>query len=321
MIKPDDSTLTPEDLRIIEKRARGILNRSSGWGRFPTPVEDILTAACLKVAPHSIFDVNGIMAFLQEKALNLGRAAGRVITSTGRKIKSALSKVLGLYDADLYEIHIDETVLPVKQTFLKLHETGHHEIPAHRKIFRLFQDCEKTLAPETADQFDRQANNFARFVLFQGDTFAKMAADYAFELKTPRTLAKKFGASIYASAREFARANTRPCVVYALEKLEFIEGSGAQAEVRRIEPSPSFVEQFGYPTDTVITLDHVLGPVLPIYSKMKGPHSFPIVDLNGTKHECIAESFKTPYNIFILLYPVRALTASTIIMPVGSKTA
>jgi len=314
MTKPDDSTLTAADLRIIEKRARDILNRASAWDRFPTPIEDILKVARLKVAPHSLFDPNQIIAYLQEKATSAGRAIKGWI-------KSAISKVWGVYDADAYVIHIDEKVLPVKQTFLKLHETGHHELPTHRKIYRLFQDCEKTLAPETADQFEREANNFARFALFQGDTFARLAADCPFGIKTPITLSKKFGASVYASAREYARTNNRACVVYALEKLELVNGTGAQAEVRRIEPSPAFIKQFGRPVDTIITLDHALGPVLPVYSKVKGPLSLSIDDLNGTAHECLAESFKTPYNVFILLYPVRDLTASTIIMPVGLKTA
>ncbi len=315
MTKPDDSTLTIEDLRIIEKRARDILNRASAWDRFPTPIEDILAAARLKVAPHSIFDPNRIIAFLQEQTAN----ASRAIKGAGRWIKSAISKVLGLYDADELVIHIDDKVLPVKQTFLKLHETGHHELPTHRKLYRLFQDCEKTLAPETADQFDREANNFARFALFQGDTFMKLAADCAFGIKTPMALAKKFGASVYASAREYARTNHRACVVFVLEPIEHVQGSGAKADVRRIEPSPTFIEQFGRPTETVITLDHALGAVLPIYSKMTKPHSLSIVDLNGTPHECLAEGFKTPYNVFILLYPVRALTASTIILPMGFK--
>ena len=317
MTKPDDSTLTVEDLRIIEKRARDILNRASAWNRFPTPIEDILAAARLKVAGHSIFDPDRIIAFLQEKT----KSAGRAIKNVGNKIKSALSKVLGLYDAVEYEIHIDNTVHPSKQTFLTLHETGHHEIPAHRKIFRLFKDCEKTLAPETADQFDREANNFARFVLFQGNTFAQLAADCPFGITTPIRLSKKFGASIYASAREYARTNHRACVVFIMEPIEFVHGTGAKADVRRIEPSPAFMEQFGAPTETAITLDHALGPVLPIYSKMTKPRSLSIADLNGTAHECLAEGFKTKYNVFILLYPVRALTASTIIMPVGLKTA
>ena len=81
MMKPDDSTLTAEDLRIIEKRARDILNRASAWERFPTPIEDILAVARLRVSSHNLFDVKNITAFLQEKA----RSAGRTILSTGRR--------------------------------------------------------------------------------------------------------------------------------------------------------------------------------------------------------------------------------------------
>jgi hypothetical protein len=222
--------------------------------------------------------------------------------------------VLGIYDATESLIHIDHTVVETKQTFLKLHETGHHEIPTHRKIYRLFQDCEKTLTPEIADQFDREANNFARFALFQNDAYARMAADYTLGIKTPMNLAKKFGASIYASAREFARTNHRACVVYVLEPIQYVDGYGAQAAVRRIEPSPAFAAQFGRPDDLVITLDHILGPVLPIGRKMTRPRSLAIADLNGDSHECVAEAFDTTHNVLILLYPVHALTASTTVI-------
>ena len=92
-------------------------------------------------------------------------------------------------------------------------------------MFRFFQDCDKTLSPEIADQFEREANNFARFALFKGDTYAAYAADCAFEIKTPMKLAKKFGASLYASAREFARTNHRACVVYVLEPLEYVKAT------------------------------------------------------------------------------------------------
>jgi hypothetical protein len=133
-------------------------------------------------------------------------------------------------------------------------------------------------------------------------------------------LAKKFGASVYAAAREFARTNPRACVIYVLEKIEFCEGSGAQAAVRRIEPSPSFERQFGRPADTVITLDHVLGPVLPVGRKMSRPKALPVMDLNGDKHECVAEAFDTTFNVLILLYPVKALTTSIVILPAGFKS-
>jgi Zn-dependent peptidase ImmA (M78 family) len=302
--KPDDSSLDPEDLRVVEARARNLLDRADAWGRFPVPIDDILDAANVEVAHHSAFDPAVILGYLKGKA-----------EKTGAIVKSAISKVFGLYDGGENLIHIDETVGNSKQTFLKLHETAHHDMPTHRKMFRFFQDCEKTLAPDIADQFEREANNFARFALFKGDTFAEYAADCAFEIKTPMKLAKKFGASVYASAREFARTNHRACVVYVLEPLEYVEGDGARAAVRRVEASPKFAAEFGVPKDKVITPDHELWPVVPIGRKMSRPTSFSIADRNGQAHECVAEAFDTTYNILILLYPTKALTAQTIIMP------
>jgi Zn-dependent peptidase ImmA (M78 family) len=308
--KPDDSSLDPEDLRAVEERARKLLDRADAWSRFPVPLDDILAAAQVRVAPTSMFDAAAIIAYVRGKAAD-----------AGVRIKSAVAKVFGLYDAAESLIHIDDKVAKSKQTFLTLHETAHHDMPTHRKLFRFFQDCEKTLAPEIADQFEREANNFARFTLFKGDTYARYAADCAFEIKTPMNLAKKFGASIYASAREFARTNHRACVVYILEPIQFANGHGAEAVVRRIEPSPAFVAQFGRPSDTKITLSHMLGPVLPIGRKMTRPVSLSILDRNGAPHECVAEAFDTKHNVLILLYPIKALTASTIILPPGFGTA
>lgn len=304
MTKPDDNYLAPADLSIVEKRAHKLLDRADAWETFPVPIEDILSSAEVKLAPSSAFDPVSLMAYLQGKAVDAGAA-----------VKAAMSKVLGLYDAGEQTIHIDGTVVQSKQTFLTLHETGHHDMPAHRRMFRFFQDCEKTLSPDIADQFEREANNFARYALFKGNTFAEYAADCKFEIKTPMKLAKKFGASIYASCREFARTNHRACVVYVLENIEHVEGHGTCAAVRRIEPSPSFVNHFGYPNDTVIKMDHFLAPALPIGRRMTRPTTVSIVDRNGTPHECLAEAFDTTYNIIILMYPIQELGKSTIILP------
>jgi hypothetical protein len=301
-VKSDDSSLSPHDLLAIERRAAYLLDRADAWHRFPVPIDDLLAAANVKVAEHNMFNPANILAYLKGKA-----------EETASNIKSAVSKILGIYDAGDNLIHIDQSVVESKQTFLKLHETGHHDIPTHKKLFRFFQDCEKTLAPEIADQFEREANNFARFAIFKGDKFMSHAADHPFEIKTPIKLAKKFGASIYASTREFARTNPRACVVYILEPVRFIDGKGARATVRRIEPSSKFLSQFSLPNDTEITIDHPLGPVLPIGRKMTRPTTLSIKDKNGVAHECIAEAFDTTYNVLILLYPVKALTSKTIL--------
>lgn len=308
MTKPDDSSLDADQRRAVEERARKLLDRAAAWDRFPTPIEDILAAAQVKVAPKGAFDPAAIMAYLVGKAAN-----------AAAHLKSAISKVFGIYDAGDQLIHIDHSVHVSKQTFLKLHETGHHEIPTHRKLFKIFQDCEKTLAPDIADLFEREANNFARFALFQGDGYGRVAADHPFAIRTPIKLAKQFGASVYASCREYARSNHRGCLVYVCERIEYCTSSGAHAKVRRIEPSPSFERQFGRPADTVITLDHILGPVLPVGRKMTRPTSIALTDRSGQRHECIVEAFDTSYNVIILLYPVKALTSSTVILPPGFK--
>jgi hypothetical protein len=310
MAKSDDSSLDPSQRRAVEERARKLLDRASAWDRFPTPTDDILEAAKLKVSTYSAFDPLQILAYIQKK----GAAAAA-------HLKSAISKVLGICDSEEQIIHIDQTVGRPKQNFLKLHETGHHELPTHRSTFRIFQDCEKTLDPEISELFEREANNFARFALFQGDAYAKLAADCAFEIKTPIKLATKFGASIYASSREFARTNAKACAVYILEPVQFTEGLGFRAAVRRVEVSPSFAQRFGRPRDTVITPDHPLGRVVPIGRKMSRPTAFSQADLNGVPHECVAEAFDTTRNIVILLYPKQALTRTTIIMPATLRAA
>lgn len=303
-MRPDDSTLDLADLGVIEGRAHRLLDQADAWNRFPVPIDDLLAAAKVRVAPHSLFDPVQLLAFLKGKA-----------TSAASSIKSAITKVLGLYDAEEGLIHVDESVVPARQTFLKLHETGHHDIPTHRKIFRFFQDCEKTLAPEIADRFEREANNFARYALFKGEGFMRCAADLPFEIRTPIGLARKFGASVYASAREFARTNPRACAVYVLEMPRFVVGHGYRYEVRRVEVSSTFGAMFGLPLADAIVPGHPIAPLLPIGRKMTRPTNFVLSDRNGLRHECVGEAFDTSYNVLVLIYPVKALATSVLLMP------
>ena len=303
MTKPDDSRLNPGDLRAVEERAGRLLDRTGAWNRYPIPIDDILAAANVQLATTNAFDRSALLSYIRDKA-----------ASTGTRIKLAIEKVRGLYDAGERLIHIDGSVVVEKQTFLKLHEIAHDEMPTHRKIFRFFQDCSKTLAPEIADQFEREANNFARYVLFKGNTFADRAADLAPEIKTPMTLAKKFGASIYASIREYARTNLNTCVLYVLDPTVSFGGDDMQVPVQRIVPSYPFIAQFGEPTDATITPDHFLWPVLMIGGRMKGPVSIMIRDKNGEPHECVAEAINTTYNLLVLIFTKKALNSRTIIL-------
>lgn len=301
-MKPDDSSLDPADLVIVEGRAKLFLERADAWGVFPTPVDQLMSAANLTVAPKSAFDPAAFLEFVKRKT--------QQATET---LKRALSKVLGLYDANDSIVHIDFGVGVSKQTFLKLHEAGHHEMPTHKKVFKLFQDCEQTLAPEIADKFEREANNFARFVLFQGNSFRDRAADLPLGVKVPMRLAKHFGSSVYAAAREYARTHHASCVVYVLNPVELGVKGGFVATVRRIEPSPSFRHQFGCPSDLLIDQTHALASLIPIGRRMTAPRDFAFADRNGARHICIGEAFDTKHNILLLIYPQDALPNSILI--------
>ncbi len=38
-------------------------------------------------------------------------------------------------------------------------------------------------------------------------------------------------------------------------------------------------------------------------------------DKNGDQHECLGEAFDTTHNILLLIYPVKALTGTSIVVP------
>lgn len=305
MTKPDDSSLNPKDLEFVESRGKDLLDRADAWEVYPVPIDDLLDAANVKMATHSVFDPAGIVEYLSGKA-----------HSSAKFLKSAVSKILGVYDSAENLIHVDKEFGGPKKTFLTLHETGHHELPVHKKMFRIFQDCKQTLAPHIADQFEREANNFARYVLFKGPQFGMQAADEAMSIMTAVKMSKPFGASIYASAREFARTHERACIVYVLEQPEFVQGKGTIAEVRRIEASPAFIKMFGYQIDEMVGESHPLFKLIPFGKrKVIGPTRIIFHDLNGNAHECVADSFDTTHNILILLYPEKELASQVLVSP------
>jgi hypothetical protein len=215
-------------------------------------------------------------------------------------------------------VHIDETaVKKEKQNFLKLHETGHKEIPHQRGLFKWIQDCSKTLAPETADLFDREANNFATIVLFQDDRFVAMTADSAFGIKVPLSAGRKFGASAYASIREYVRRHRKACAVVVLERPELCNIHGITAVVRRVDRSPEFTRRFGdLKLPDRITATSPLANFIPGPGKrMSSPGVLPLSDRNNDRHEFVGEGFSTPFNVFILIHAHATLGKVSILMP------
>lgn len=305
MTRPDDSSLTEAQYNRVRKEAQKALEKADALGCFPTPVSQIMAVANVSLAEENILD-EGFLSKIRRSVSNAGSA-----------LRRALSKVLGLFDAKENLIFIDRSVKAVKQTFLKLHEIGHSLLPWQKPLYAVVEDCEKTLDPDTADLFDREANVFATEVLFQLDGFISEANEHNFGIRVPLDLSKKYGSSVYAAVREYVRKNHRACAVFVLEKPEIIQGDGFRAKLRRIELSRSFKDSFGIPSiPEFFTPSDEIGAMVPIGGRrMSRPRSLDILDKNGELQECIAEAFSTGYNVFILVHWAQSLKKKHIIFP------
>src|SRR5829696_5139071 len=98
-MRADDSSLSREERALVEGRARRLLERAGALGVVPVPIEDLLDAANLKVAPYSVFDPRAIAAYALEK----GKEAASLV-------KRAIGKIFGILDAHDEVMHIDDTV-------------------------------------------------------------------------------------------------------------------------------------------------------------------------------------------------------------------
>ena len=303
--KPDDSSLTPAQRSNVRRHARRALQEAGALGVLPTPVHDVLAAANVEPVDEEILNID----FLS-----------KVRSRASKSLKRALSKVLGVFDAKSSLVFVDRLLKPVKQRFVLFHEAGHGFMPWQRAMYDLVEDCEQALDPDAADLFDREANVFASEVLFQNDTFAEMAADYRFEIWTPIKLSKQFDASLYASIRQYVSKSDRCCVVLVLNPPVPSNG-GFEATLRRVVHSESFVRTFGnHAWPTVCTATDPFGALVPLGKrKASGKRKLVLKDLDGVRHECIAESFTQTYQVFILIHTVGTLPRP-IVMPGRNRT-
>ena len=305
MRRPDDSSLAPGQLARVRKEAERALREAGALGVFPTPIDQIMAVARVQEVKEDVLNPSFI-AKLREKAGLAGQA-----------VKQALSKVLGLFHASEGLVFLSQSLMAVKKRFVGLHEAGHGFLPWQRPMYAVVEDCEKALDGATAELFDREANVFASEVLFQLDTFHDMAEGDAFEIWTPVNLAKRFHASNYAATRQYVSKSHRACAVVVLNMPEFIEGDGFRATLRRSIQSEKFTELFDrYRWKDVYTPDDDLGAFIPLgRRRSSGKRSIALTDRNGERHECVAESFSTGHQVFILIHAVKTLTTTRIILP------
>jgi hypothetical protein len=110
--RPDDSFLSAEQLLNVRRHADRLLREADAHGRYPTPIDDIMAAAKVTVVDDEVLNESFLRRFV-------AKASAGIAT-----IKSALSKVLGLFEANDRLVVIDENV-PVP----RMHVRGKGRIP------------------------------------------------------------------------------------------------------------------------------------------------------------------------------------------------
>jgi len=303
--RPDDSILDPAQLKTVHRHADHLLRQASALGRFPTPVSDLMSAAKLTVVDDEVLNERFLRQLMKRARAGL------------ETIKSALGKVLGLFDAGERLVVLDSEIPAPRLPFIKLHETAHGTLPHQSSAYKFMHDCEKTLDPEIKDLFEREANVFASEVLFQGDVFSKEAREQPFGIKVPIGLAKKFGASNYSSFRRYVTTSGDACCVVVLDPTSFDCLENLCANVRRIIASKSFDKIYDCASlCSPVIPSHPLAPAIPFAGKrMTFQREVVLTDRNQNERVCIGEALNTTHHVLILVRDVGPRTRSTIIMP------
>ncbi len=115
----------------INSRVDRLLRAADAYGRFPTPVDDILEKANLTEADDYVLDES-----LIQKAPAYLRSL----------LRSARQKIQGLVDRRARVIHISPAIENEgKRRFVKLHEAIHHILPHQQDL--LYADSHETPSP------------------------------------------------------------------------------------------------------------------------------------------------------------------------------
>ena len=123
MTRADDSSLQDHELANVIKHADRLLKEAGAIGVFPTPIDVIMAAAKVTVIEDEVLD-ESMLRRMADKA-RAGLQFGVNV------IKSAFSKVLGLFEANERLVILDKTVPAPRRSGVKLEEVGHGTNPPH----------------------------------------------------------------------------------------------------------------------------------------------------------------------------------------------
>jgi Zn-dependent peptidase ImmA (M78 family) len=132
-----------------------------------------------------------------------------------------------------------------RSRFSVLHEIAHFVLPDHRE--KIFLDNDETLSWSTKARLEREANQLAADLLFQGTRFASEAIECPLSWQTVLQLAPNYGASYEAAGRRFTETHVLPCALLVYDKFTKTNEVDFEEDVYRLQytiASDPFRRQF-----------------------------------------------------------------------------
>ncbi len=271
----------------IEDISYDILKSSKSWGVLPTPVDKIVQFSELMV------DTN----------IDVSQIHHGYLSRASDSLKSALSKIRGIFDRNDKTIYLDLGQHDLKKNFVKLHEVGHGILP-WQNLTTEFIDDDKTLDLYHHEQFENEANFFASTTLFQQDRFKDEMAKMEFGIKSAMALAKLFGGSNHAAIRRYVEQSNNKCSLLVLKDVTK-PGEQVSCSFRDYFQSKKFTTEFGdYELSITVSLD-LNGLFAQDYyfrKKLKCENEITLATANGDV-DFVYDFFNSTYNAFVLIYP------------------
>jgi hypothetical protein len=215
--KPNNDDLSPAEI------AEALLVEAGAADEFPT-------------------DEHKLLGFLQLRQLSFDFAKEFHFLSNTEEQPQKLRAALSLDD----KIVATHSGLSEKRfRFSVLHEVGHYVLPKHRRVY---VDTDETLSWRSRVEMEREANQMAAELLFQGNRFTEESLAFPLSCRTVHELAPKYGASYESGIRRYVERHVLPCAVIVYDKVpgnpEEDDVEDAQYKIHYTIASPSFSKSY-----------------------------------------------------------------------------
>ncbi|MGO8735027.1 MAG: ImmA/IrrE family metallo-endopeptidase [Terriglobia bacterium] len=208
------------------------------------PPEEIAEALLVEAGTVNVFptDERKLLDFLELKQLSFNFAEEFDFLSDVPDLPQKLRAALSL-DEKIVATH---SALGEKRLrFSVLHEIAHYVLPEHRRVYL---DTDETLSLRTKWRMEREANQMAAELLFQGGRFTEESLTMPLSCRTVHELAPKYGASYESATRRYVERHVLPCAVVVYDKVsrdtEDVDLEDAQYHIQYTIASPAFSKRY-----------------------------------------------------------------------------